>query len=202
MLKIYNRAAANSDLMAMNRSLGPAGRNLITVALPLAAALFAGIYWKWRSVLAATLIAVGVFAASAVSNVRFFREAKRRKGQKADLNAAEVLEVSASRVLDIEHMGDDGPALCFFVETGKALLLVGQWLLECDSFPSDSFRLYRWSDTKIPIWIEVIAKPICAEHSTVRLRPSHQFSKINLFHATPETLQADLDKALGTKAAS
>ena len=202
MLKMYKRAAGNSDLKAMNRSGGSPGRNLVTVALPVAAALFGGIYWKWRSLLAATLIAVGVFAASALSNVRFFREAKRRKGQKSDSNAVEVLEVSASRVLDIEHMGDDGPAFCFFVETGKALLLVGQWLLKCDSFPAESFRLYRWSDTKKPIWIEVIAKPICAEHTTVRLRPSHQFSKINLFDATPETLQADLDKALGTKSAS
>jgi hypothetical protein len=186
----------------MNRSGDSLGRNLITVTLPVAIVLFGGVYWKWRSMLAATLVAGGVFTASALSNVRFFREAKRREGQKADLNAVEVVEVSASPVIDIEPMGDHGPALCFFVESGKALLLVGQWLLECDSFPSESFRLYRWSDTKKPIWIEVTGRPIDVEHSTVRLKPFHRFRKISLFDATPETLQADLDKALGTKSAS
>lgn len=196
MLKIYNRAASDLELKAMNRSGYSLGRNLITASLPVAVALFGGIYWKWRSVLAASLVAVGFFTASALSNVRFFREAKRRERLKADLNAVEVLEVSASRVLDIEPIGDHGPALCFFVETGKALLLVGQWLLECDSFPSESFRIYRWSDTKRPIWIEVTGRPIDTEHSTVRLRPSHRFGKLKLFNATPETLQADLDRAL------
>jgi len=201
-MKIYNRAANDSDLKSMNRPGGSLGRDLITIALPVTVALSCGIYWKWRSVLAASVVAVGVFTASAISNIRFFREAKRREGQKADLKAVEVFEVSASRVLNIQPVGDDGPALCFFVENGKALLLVGQWLLECDSFPSQSFRLYRWSDTKKPIWIEVTGSPIELEPSTVRLTHSDHSRKIVLFDATPETLQADLDRALETASAS
>ncbi|HYL83200.1 MAG TPA: hypothetical protein VE263_03120 [Candidatus Angelobacter sp.] len=199
MLKIYSRAASDRDLKAMKRAGGSLGRNLITATLPVAALLFGGVYWKWRSVFAATLVAVGVLLASALSNVRFFREARRRENQKANSNAVEVLEVTASRVIDIEPMGDNGPAFCFFVESGKALLLVGQWLRECDSFPAEAFRLYCWSDTKKPIWMEVTGRAIEAEHSTVCLRAFHRFGKINLFDATPETLQADVDKALGRK---
>lgn len=90
MLKIYNRAASDLNLKAMNRSGYSLGRNVTTASLPVAVALFGGIYWKWRSVLAASLVAVGSFTASALSNVRFFREAKRRERLKTDLNAVEA----------------------------------------------------------------------------------------------------------------
>jgi hypothetical protein len=128
-------------------------------------------------------IAIGLFLASLISNIRYFRYVKRRENLKKDASAVEGLEVSASRVLDLEPMGDNAPALCFFVGEGKALLLVGQWL-ERDSFPAESFRLHRWADTKEPVRTEVTGRPLEAEHSTVQLRPSHKFGRIEMLDAT------------------
>jgi len=83
------------------------------------------------------------------------------------------------------------------VGEGKALLLVGQWLLKYDSFPAEPFRLHRWADTNKPVRIDVIGQPLKAAHFTVRLRPSHRFGIIDMLDATPETLQEDLDRVLG-----
>jgi len=102
--------------------------------------------------------------------------------------------------VDIEALGDNSPALCFFVGDGKALLLVGQWLLNYDSFPTESFRVHRWSDSKECIRIEATGPQIEAEHSNVRLRPSHRFGELELIDANPETLQEDLDRALDKRA--
>ena len=195
MIRIYQRAANNLDLAALTRGRGSLVRNLLTVSLPLVAVLFGVVYFKWRSVRLALGIAGGVFFASFVSNFRFFRTRKQRKGQEVDAKAVETLEVSASRVLDIEFVGDQGPAYCLFVDEGKALLLVGHWLLECPSFPFTSFRIHCWSDTKKPIRIEPLGPSVQAEHSTASLKPEHQFKPIELFQAAPETLQRDLDKA-------
>jgi hypothetical protein len=107
-----------------------------------------------------------------------------------------VLEVSASRVLDLEPLGDDAPAFCFFVEERTALLLVGQWLLPYDSFPTLTFRVHRWSDTKEPIFIEANGPQIEPEPSGVQLRRNHSYGKIELIEAAPETLQNDLDRVL------
>jgi hypothetical protein len=96
--------------------------------------------------------------------------------------------------LGVEPLGDHGPALVFFADNSKALLLVGQWLLEYRSFPSSSFRLYQWADTKEPIRIEPTGKRVKPEHSTVQLRPSYRLADVEVFEATPETLQHDLDR--------
>ena len=195
MIGIYQRAANNLDLAAMTRGRGSLMRNLLTVSLPFAAVLFGVVYFKWRSARVAGGAAAGVFIASSISNVLFFRKRKQRERQKTDARAVETLEVSASGVLDIEFVGDQGPAYCFFLDEGKALLLVGQWLLECPSFPSASFRLHCWSDTKKPIRIEPLGPSVQARHSTASLKREYRFKPIELFEATQETLQRDLDKA-------
>lgn len=201
MMTAYRRSADDVDLKALTYEHGSLWRNLVTVSLPAAALVFGFVYVVWRSVLTASITATGLFLASLLSNVRFFRDVKRRENLKKDSNAVEVLEVSASRVLDIEPLGDNAPALCFFVGEGKALLLVGQWL-EYDSFPAESFRLHRWADTREPIRIEVTGRPLKAAHSTVRLRPGHRFGKIEMLDATSETLQDDLDRVLGRNVGS
>ena len=175
--------------------------NLLIVSLPLAALIFAGAYVLWRSILAASLISGGFLVASLVSNVRFFKEIKRRQRLLGDAQAVEVIEIEASRVLDIEPLGDNGPALCFFTAGGEALLVVGQWLLEQRSFPSRAFRLRRWSDTKKPIRIESTGAEIIPEHSTVRLHAHYEMGYVELFAASPETLQQDLERAFGHRAA-
>ena len=174
-------------------------RNVATRSFPVAAVVFGAVYMIWRSSLAAGVVAVSLFAASLLSNVRFFRKVKQRQSLKTDSAAVEVWEVSAQRVLDIEPLGDNAPAFCFFVGNGKALLLVGQWLLEHDLFPAQSFRLHRWRDNQESIRLEVTGPEIEPEHSTVRLRPSYRFGQLELIDATPETLQEDLDRALDKK---
>jgi hypothetical protein len=148
-------------------------------------------------VVAAGLIAGIFLAASLISNLRFFKEIQRRQMLMRDSGAVEVIEVEASRVLDIEPLGSHGPALCFFMGEGKALLLIGQWLLEASSFPSTAFRLHRWSDTKTPIRIESRRGPITPENSAAQLPGRYNGGDVALFDAMPDTLQQDLDKAFG-----
>jgi len=201
MLKTYSRAADDQDLKASAQGQVSLRRNILLTLVPVCALVFGVVYLIWRSVWAAGAASMVLFAASSYSNMSFFREMKRRQAQKADADAIEVLEVSASGVVDIEFIGDNGPALCFFVGEGKALLLVGQWLMDYDSFPCESFRLHRWSDTKRPIRVEVTGRAIEAEKSNVQLRKSHKYGKSELLDAAPDTLQEDLDRALNRQSA-
>ena len=201
MIRTSYRAADELDLKATARSRGSLMSNLFMVSLPLAAILFAGGYVLSRSILIASLISGGFLVASAVSNMRFFKEVKRRQRLLGDAQAVEVIEVEVSRVLDIEPLGDNAPALCFFTAGGKALLMVGQWLLEERSFPSTAFRLLRWSDTKKPIRIESTGAEIIPEHSTVQLHSDYKIGYVELFEASPETLQQDFERAFGHRAA-
>ena len=185
----------------MTRGKGSLGRNLLVVSLTAGLLLFAVVYVIWRSVIAACFVAGFAFAASAASNARFFSSVRRRQRSRAGARAVQVTEVEASRVLDIEPSGSHGPALVFFAAEGKALLLIGQWLLSSQAFPSASFRLYQWADTKEPIRIETTGRRVNAEHSTAQLRPSYRLADVEIFEATPETLQNDLDKAFNNRAA-
>jgi hypothetical protein len=175
------------------------GRNLLFGSLPVGAALFGLTYLVSRSVVAAGVVGTGIVGASLVSNIRFFRDVRRR-GASQNEAAVEVTDVEASRVFDVEPPGTQGPALVFFVDDGRALLLVGHWLLEYRSFPSMAFRLHRWADTNAPIRIETAGPRIGPEQSTVRLRPSYRMRDAELFHARPDTLQEDLDRAFDTTA--
>lgn len=196
MMTIHHRAATEQDLAALTQGRGSLARNLATVSLPVSAVVFAVVFAIWRSVPVAGAAAVGIFLASLVSNVSFFRRMQRRTALKTDAGAVEVLDVSASRVLEIEPIGDNAPAWCFFIDPNRALLLVGQWLLDYHVFPSSSFRLHCWANTRKPIRIESTGPALAAEHSAVQLRPAHHFRKIEVFDATRETLQQDLDRAL------
>src|SRR5688500_8962621 len=201
MIRTFYRAADELDLKAMTRSSGSLMGNLFMVSLPISALLFAGAYLLSRSMLAASLISGGFLVASVVSNMRFFKEVRRRQRLLEDAQAVEVIEVEASRVLDIEPLGDHGPALCFFSAEGKAIFVIGQWLLEQSSFPSTAFRLRRWSDTKKPIRIESTGAEIIPEQSTVQLHANYKIGDVELLDASPETLQQDFDRAFGHRAA-
>lgn len=196
MLTIDHRAATDHDLSALTKGRGSLGRNLVTVSLPVSAVVFAIVLAIWRSVPVAATLGVAIFLASLLSNVFFFRKIQRRAPLQTDPNAIEVLDVSAPRVLDIEPVGDNAPAFCFFVDATQAVLLVGQWLLDYGAFPSSSFRLHYWAKSREPIRIELTGSHLTAEHSTVRLTPRHRIRKIQVFAATPETIQQDLDRAL------
>jgi hypothetical protein len=201
MIRIYNRAVDNTDLKEMTRGRGALFRNVLQVTLPIFLGLFLVVYFPFKSLMAAGMISGLFLIGSVVSNARFFREVRRRETSKKDKQAVQVMEVEAFRVFDIEHLGSHGPAYCFFVENGQALLLVGQWMLEYRRFPSLSFRLHRWSDSGKPIRVEVTGKRVKAEHSTVGLRQGYRNGDIEIFDAHPETLQEDLQKAFGQSAA-
>jgi hypothetical protein len=195
-IRTYRRPAEPRDLRALTRGKGSLVRNVLFVTLPLTALASGVTYAITRSWAAAAAVAAALFAASAVSNVRFFRDVARRQGQAADARAVEVMEVEAGRVLDIEPLGSHGPALVFFVGDGQAVLLIGQWLLEQRAFPAAAFRLHRWADTGKPIRIESTGPRVTPEHSNATL-PSDRISDVELLQASPETLQADLDRAFG-----
>jgi len=199
LLTASHRAANDLDLKRLTRAHGTLGRNIATVSLPAAAVVFGIAYVLWRSMLVAAVIATSLLVASLISNIRFFRKVKQRELLKADDKAVTVFDVSSDQVLDIEPLGDNAPAFCFFVGEEKALLLVGQWLLDYDSFPTKSFQIHCWANTKEPIRIEMNGQHVEPEQSRIKLRSNYQFGKIELFDATPETLQSDLDRALMRK---
>src|SRR5215831_6406713 len=174
MLTINCRAANDLDLKAMTQGHGALGRNLATISIPAGIGVGGIAYALSRSCSIAVAAGVGLFAISLYSNLTFFRKVRRCEFLKTDSKAVEVLEVSADRVLDVEPVGDNAPALCFFVGERKAMLLVGQWLLKYDSFPSKKFCLYLWSENKVPIRIDAIGPTVEAEHSDVQFRPAYR----------------------------
>jgi hypothetical protein len=200
-IRTFQTSVDDRDLRAMTRGKGSPGRNLLLVSLPAAFLLFGVAYFVWRSLLAASLVGVLLLVASAWSNGRFFSKVRHRQQSRVDTGAVQVTEVESCRVLDIEPLGSHGPAWVFFAADGKALLLVGQWLLRYRSFPSTSFRLYQWTDTMMPIRIEPAGRRVKPERSTVQLRQNYRLADVEVFEATPETLQNDLDRAFDKKAA-
>lgn len=199
MIRTFPTSADDRDFKAMTSGKGSLGRNFLFISLPVAFFLFAAVYLIWRSAIAGIVVALVAFGASAWSNVRFFSNVRRRKSISSYGQAVVVTEVQASRVLDLEPLGSHGPVFVFFADDGKALLLVGQWMLSVRSFPCASFRLYQWAETKEPIRIEPLSRRLKPEPSTVQLRSTYRLSDVEVFDATPETLQSDLDKAFEKK---
>jgi len=197
MIRSYRRAADEADLKAMTHGKGSLVRNVMMVSLPMGFVLLLGMYWLTRSYVAALVVAGAVALGSIWSNVRFFRTAGERGRPDSAQSAVEVMEVEATRVLDIEHLGSHGPAYCFFTADGAALLLVGQWLMEFPQFPSLSFRLLRWADNGKPIRIEATGGAVEPEQSTVALQGHYKTGDIEVFRAQPQTLQQDLETAFG-----
>jgi hypothetical protein len=197
MIRSYRRAADTADLKAMTQGKGSLVRNVVMVTLPMGFALFLGMYWLTRSYVAALVVAGVVASASIWSNVRFFRTVGERGRPGSEQSTVDVMEVEATQVLDIEHLGSHGPAYCFFTADGTALLLVGQWLMKVSRFPSLSFRLFRWAADGKPIRIEATGKTVEAEPSTVALQGHYRNGDVEVFRAQPQTLQQDLENAFG-----
>lgn len=51
----------------------------------------------------------------------------------------------------------------------------------------------------MPIRIDAIGPTLVQEHPNVRLRATHRLRQFQLIDASPDTLQADLDRALDSK---
>jgi hypothetical protein len=114
MLTTNCRAANDLDFKAVTQGRGSLGRNL-AVALT-AGMVVGGIAYAFsRSWWIAVTAGVGLFAISVYSNLMFFRRVRRYEFPRTDSKAVEILEVSADRILDVEPVGDNAPAFCFFV---------------------------------------------------------------------------------------
>jgi hypothetical protein len=197
MIRSYRRAADAEDLKAMTQGKGSPVRNILTVTFPIGVLLWLGTYWLARSAWPALVVAGAFVLGSVWSNARFFKTVGARAKPGTDRSTIEVMEVEATRVLDIEHLGSHGPAYCFFTVDGRAMLLVGQWLMQARRFPSLSFRLFRWVEDGTPIRIEVTGSRTAPEHSTVALQSHYSNGDIEVFRAQPQTLQQDLENAFG-----
>jgi hypothetical protein len=195
MIREYLAPADDDDLQAIAPPGTSIGRNFLLGTVPGTAIVAGIVYIVSRSLIATGVLGGAVLAASVVSNVRYFRDVGRRRTGKADERAVEVIEVEASSALDIEPLGSHGPAYVFFSSEGKALLLIGQWLLEQPSFPSLSFRVRRWADTGKPIRIEARGSEIEPKEAAVLVPSSPRVGDIELLDAREETLQQDLDAA-------
>ena len=57
-----------------------------------------------------------------------------------------------------------------------------------------------YADTLKPIRIEPTGERIKPEESTARLRAEYKTGEIEIFDASPETLQEDMDRAFGEDA--
>jgi hypothetical protein len=185
--------ADEKDLQAMAPPGSSPARNILSTTVPLSVVAFLVIYAVSRSPWIAAAIAGVLMVASIVSNVRFHRKvAGRRRDQQSGKLAVEVIEVEASRVFDIEPLGSHGPAFVFFAEDHKALLLIGQWMLDQPSFPSKAFRLRRWADSGQPIRIEARGPEIEPEQSPIRVPDASRVRDVYIIDAAPETLEQDL----------
>jgi hypothetical protein len=190
--------ADERDLQAMVPPGSSPARNIALTTVPLSVVAFLVIYAVSRSAWIAGALAAVLMVGSIVSNVRFFRKvAGRRIEQQSGKPAVEVIDIEAFRVFDIEPLGSHGPAFVFFAEDKKALLLIGQWLLEQPSFPSKAFRLRRWADTGQPIRIESRSPEIEPEPSPIRVPDASRARDVYIIDAAPETLEQDLRRAFG-----
>ncbi len=197
MIARSTRACEPRDLRAVTHGRGSPWRNILQVALPISIVIGVLVYGLSRSLIAAVALGSPLLLASAWSNLSFFRGVERRQRSGSADDSVIVWDVEAETVVEIEHLGSNGPAWVFFSGDGRALLLIGQWLLEKRSFPTLEFRLSCWDDDGEPIRIDSRGKRVHPTEVGVALRGEHRFGSVQLLRARIETLQQDLDAALG-----
>ena len=196
MISRQTQAADRKDLKALTAGSGSLGRNLLlsfTLALLVALALFA----LFKSALVSVALPLAFFLASAYSNVRFFGNVNRI--QASPEAAVECIEVQASHIVDLEPHGSNGPVIAFLTEDGQCLLLVGQWLLQQRKFPSNHIRVYRWCSDGEPIRTESLGPKRKPVQSNAGLKRTHRVTSVQTFMARLESLEHDLDVALGRR---
>jgi hypothetical protein len=188
------QAADPKDLKALKLGRGSLWKNILGVTLP--GAIFVGLalFVLTRSYWISVSLPLILLAASIHSNLGLLRKVRRIDA--APEAAVECIEVEATHVLDLEPQGSNGPVIALLTESGECLLLVGQWLLEQEGFPSHSMRVYRWSSDGEPIRIESLGPKLKPVQSNAGLKNSHRAANIHIFPAKLATLEHDLDVAL------
>jgi hypothetical protein len=225
MLAPRYRKAANEDLLDPSPGTSALLSRLFTSFLLLGCGVFALICVLTKSVIAAGVVSAALLALSVHSILAHQRDIKRHERRLAEPGPIEVIEVHASRVLDVEAPGSTGPALCFELPDNQVLLLYGQWLLEHTlyraprpvgdgdqerfnlsddplGFPSDHFALHRWRGEVRPFWIEVRGKYLTPESSSVQLPKPAKIQEVEVFTGTFSSLQTEIEYAFGQKTAA
>jgi hypothetical protein len=197
---VSEHAPDEGDLSSLTKDTGASPARNVGLAALVGGVIGLALYVLSGSVPWSVGVAGLVVAAATYSNVGFFRQVEARKSLQDQGHGVERIQVDASSALNIEFMGDDGPAWVFFCDGGSALLLVGQWLLDDDSMPSLSFQLRRWSDDLEPIRFVDCGPRVALEEAPIRLEPNMQYGMIERFEATSETLQVDLERAFARQA--
>lgn len=193
MIRRVFQAFTEQDLAAETSGRGALWSNLLTITLPISGVVLAALYAISRSWWIAAIPAVLFLGFSLISNLLYHARVGRLRALVGRPDSVEEIKVEAVAVQDVEHLGSNGPAYCFFSDDGQALLLVGQWLLEAKSFPSLRFRVLRMAGTGEPIRVESGGEEITPRTFTTVLRTTHKVEPITLLRAGTENLQAVLD---------
>jgi uncharacterized membrane protein len=196
LIRVTHQPFSEKDLAAETRGRGSLWSNLLAVMLPVSGVILAVVYAIARSWWIAAIPAVLFFGFSLFSNLLFHARVGRLRALIGKAESVESIEVDAAAAEDVEHLGSNGPAYCFFSNDGQALLLVGQWLLEAKRFPSLKFRVLRMAATGEPIRIESSGEEITPKQFVTVLRASYKVEPIALLRATAENLQQVLDREL------
>jgi hypothetical protein len=229
MLTPTYRNAAEADVLSADPAPSSLRSRLLGSFLILGCGVFGLVFLATRSMRAfdgrpwAPVVVAATVAGALLMLSVYHRDLGRLRQRLSEPDPVEVLEVRASRVLDVEAPGSTGPALCFELTNGQILLLYGQWLLdhstyraprpaddgnqdhfnELDAphaFPSDHFVVHRWRGEARPFWIEVCGGYLPPVESPVRLGQAARARELEVFPGSIESLQADLDRALARRA--
>ena len=219
MLATRFRSATPADVASSDRAPDTLSSRL-TFAAAVSAGVFLLIWLPSRSVAAAAGVAGGLFALSAWSNLRQRSDVRALRRQLEAPDSVEVVEVRASRVLEV--FSPTGPGLCFDCGDGQLLLLAGQWLLEPalyrapepaddgnqdrfnllddpHGFPSEHFALHRWRGEARPFWIEVLGRYLAPPESSTPLPVAGDFAEV--LRGGIDTVQSDLERAFEARGA-
>lgn len=196
MICLSHQPFSEKDLAAETRGRGALWSNLLVVTLPVSGVILAVVYGISRSWWIAAVPAGLFLGYSLFSNLLYNARVGRLRALIGKPDSVEAIEVEAAVAEDVEHLGSNGPAYCFFSDDGQALLLVGQWLREARRFPSLRFRLLRMAATGEPIRIESSGEQITPPQRSTVLRASYNVEPITLLRAAPDNLQEALDREL------
>jgi hypothetical protein len=228
------RKATEKDVASRDAGPSSMGSRLLGSFLILGCGVFGVIFLITRAMRAfddhllasfvvAALPALLLFSLSAYSIVGYHQDLNRLRRRLSEPDPVEVLEIRATRVMDIQAPGSTGPALCFELTDGQVLLLYGQWLLEHSlyraprpvddgnqehfnalddphAFPSDHFLVHRWRGEARPFWIEVHGRYLPPQESSVQIRPTAKVRELELFAGSLDSLQASIDRAFEQRA--